>query len=243
VARVAVGADVRSRAFFEQVPRVIDDLRTQGAQLTVVFVDAADQAIVKRYGQTRRPHPVGKGDLLDGIRREREMLAAVRARADLVVDTTNLNLVQLGELVRERFSSESDPARRMHVTLQSFGFTGGVPFDADLVLDARFIPNPYYVEALRPLTGLDAPVRRYLEEQESATEFLARLGDFLEYLLPQYKRVGKSYLTVAVGCTGGQHRSVAIVERLRERFDGRYTVSVKHRDLEAAVQAAKDAGR
>ncbi|MCA9771599.1 MAG: RNase adapter RapZ [Myxococcales bacterium] len=232
---IAVGMDVRSREFLVQYPRVFSELEHEGVDLEIVFLDATDLSLQRRYTSTRRPHPLDRGDLIEGIRRERQILRPLRERAHLVVDTSEFNIHQLTSMLQEKYAANRDIQHNLSLTFRSFAYPEGIPLDADLVLDVRFLPNPYYVEELRPLTGRDAKVRQFLYDQPITRDFLERLGDFLGYLLPQYEREGKRYLTVAVGCTGGRHRSVTVVEWLRERFaDAPYSISVEHRDVPAS---------
>jgi UPF0042 nucleotide-binding protein len=202
-------------------------------RVRVLFLDAATPELVKRYGSSRRKHPLddGRSGMAETIERERDSLEPVKAEADLVVDTTGLNVHQLKSFIYDTFGSESDRSE-MQVAVMSFGYKYGIPLDVDLVMDVRFLPNPHWVEDLRPLSGLDAPVRTYVLDQPATAEFLARFEHLLELLLPAYAAEGKSYLSVAIGCTGGRHRSVALAEALAEwlRKNG-HLPRVTHRDL------------
>ena len=210
-------------------------LRTLGHRVKIVFLEAATPELVKRYRETRRRHPMADDNLTglaDAIERERLVLEAVKEAADLVIDTSDLNIHQLKARLVESFGKES-PAGGMQVSVESFGYKHGLPLDVDLVIDCRFLPNPHWVERLRPLTGMDEDVKGYVLERPIAAEFLIRLESLLALLLPAYAAEGKSYLTVGIGCTGGRHRSVAIAEDLarrlrRQGFDPR----VAHRDLD-----------
>ncbi len=199
----------------------------------MLFLDASDQTIVRRFSETRRPHPLAKGttSLLDGIRKEREALSEVKKLADRIIDTSDFTVHDLRQTVERQYSA-SDSDRPMVVTVVTFGYKFGVPYDLDLLFDLRFLPNPHFVPELRPHTGENASVREYIMASPDSKEFLKKLLEFLEYLLPRYRREGKSYLTIGFGCTGGRHRSVAlsliIAERLRESG---YDVVVKHRDI------------
>ena len=211
---------------------VVETLRAQGHHVRVVFLDASDAELVRRYGSTRRKHPLDEGgSVLDAIQRERAALAGLKTDADLVIDTTTLNVHQLKALVGDRFGGE-ERAARMQTAIVSFGYKHGIPLDVDLVFDCRFLPNPYWVERLRDLSGLDAEVRQYVLDQELAKAFLDKVDDLLDLLLPAYTDEGKSYLTIAIGCTGGRHRSVAIAEELGRRLRDRgVALRLSHRDV------------
>ena len=229
--RVAVILDVRTRSEFDEIPAAFDELGRRGVLPQILFLEASDQVIVRRQESVRRPHPLqGKGPLLDGIRREREMLAVLRAAADMVVDTSDLNGHQLSSRVSYAFNSDEE--RELRWTLMSFGFKNGLPIDADMVLDVRFLPNPHWVPDLRPQTGLSAAVSGYVLGFDEAGEFLGSLEALLATITPGYMREGKRLATVAIGCTGGKHRSTAMVEELARRLRaGGVAVHVVHRDL------------
>jgi UPF0042 nucleotide-binding protein len=198
----------------------------------MVFLEATDAVLVRRFEQVRRPHPLqGDGTLLDGIAAERELLVELRANSDIIIDTSDLNVHQLASVVQEKFAAEETPG--VSVTVISFGFKYGLPADADLVADARFLPNPFWVPELRPLTGQSADVAAYVLEQEGAMEFITNYASALEPVLAGYQRENKRHATIAIGCTGGKHRSVAIAEELATVLRGLpgVAVSVKHRDL------------
>ncbi len=208
----------------------LDDLR-DGAALRLLFLDAADDALVRRFEGTRRRHPLSGEGVVGSIARERALLAEIKARADQVIDTTDLNVHELRDRLAAQFA-EADPAERLRVRVVSFGFTNGVPLDADMVLDVRFLPNPHWVEGLRPHTGLDAAVRDYVCGQPETAAFLASVAELLGVVLPGFVREGKSYLTIAVGCTGGRHRSVVVAEELANLVRARgFDPAVAHRDL------------
>ncbi len=217
-----------------QVVRAIGDLRATGSRVRVLFLDASTEILVRRYEATRRRHPRGVGgeSLADAIDAERTVLEAVKAEADVVIDTTDLNVHQLRARVLDLFGSE-EPEHGMQLSVLSFGYKHGLPLDVDLVFDCRFLPNPYWADQLRSLSGLDQPVRDFVLSQQLAGEFLGELGRLLWLLIPAYVQEGKAYLTVAVGCTGGRHRSVVIAEELGAmlREEG-HRVSVSHRDLD-----------
>jgi RNase adapter protein RapZ len=228
--QVAVGVDAREDEFLSTSRDVFAALRTQGHELEVLFLDAADDVLVRRFSETRRRHPLSGDDLREGIAREREILKPLREEASAYVDTGNLNVHQLRGVIHERYRRASTGAV-LAVTLLSFGFKHGLPAEADLVLDVRFLPNPYFVEALSASTGEEAAVRDFVLDNADAREFLDRSQALLEFLLPRAEREGKAYLTVAVGCTGGRHRSVAVVQELAQRLPRRHPLTVRHRDL------------
>lgn len=229
--RVALGIDARGRAFGQGAASVAGELRAGGHKVSILFLDASDEALVRRFSESRRPHPLARGGgSVAGIKAEREELWQLRAQADEVIDTTLLSVHQLRSLLRHRHDV-GDDASDMTVRLISFGFRYGVPVDADLVLDVRFVPNPYFVDDLKPLTGTDQPVADFVLSHEEARIFLDKSADVLSFLIPLYHREGKSYLTVALGCTGGQHRSVALVEALAQRLAIPHSVVVMHRDM------------
>lgn len=232
VTRIAVVMDVRSRAFSGDLASVIRELDGRGTRPRVLFLEASDALLIRRFEQLRRSHPLqGAGRLSDGIAAERVLLAPLRADADLVIDTTALSVHDLRATIESAFGNESTAETR--VTVLSFGYKYGLPMDADLVVDVRFLPNPHWIPELRPHTGLDPEVRDYVLAQESAGEFLDRYHDLIRLISAGYRREGKRYLTLAVGCTGGKHRSVAISEELASRLaaqDG-LSVRVEHRDL------------
>lgn len=232
VDRVAVVVDVRSRAFPSDLRDALEQLAASGLHPRVVFLEAADDVLVRRFENVRRPHPLQEdGRLVDGIARERELLADLRGDADLVVDTSVLNVHELRAKIDAAFRGAED--RPLHANVVSFGFKHGVPVDADLVADCRFLPNPHWVPELRPHTGLEAPVREYVLAQPDAAEFLDRYEGLLGLITQGYAREGKHYLTLAVGCTGGRHRSVAIAEELAKRLEaGGAEVQVHHRDMD-----------
>ncbi len=229
--RVAVVLDVRTRSEFQQIPTAFAELGATGVVPQILFLDAGDEVIVRRQESVRRPLPLqGAGGLLDGIRRERELLAGLRASADLVIDTTRLNVHELAARVAKAYASAED--LELQLTLMSFGYKFGIPVDADVVLDVRFLPNPHWVPALRPQSGLAQPVSAYVLGQPDAEPFLQHALALVELLRPGYLREGKRHATVAVGCTGGKHRSTAIVVELSRRLAGQgVPTEVVHRDL------------
>jgi UPF0042 nucleotide-binding protein len=232
ITRVAVVMDVRSRAFTDDLAAVIKDLDARGFRPKVLFLEATDAVLIRRFEQVRRCHPLqGDGRLADGIAAERTLLAPLRNEADLVLDTTGLSVHQLRAKIDSAFGGDSAALTR--ITVLSFGYKYGLPMDADLVIDVRFLPNPFWIPELRELTGQDAEVRNYVLAQEGAEEFLERYRDLLRLVGGGYRREGKRYLTLGVGCTGGKHRSVVISEALASRLSGEEgtTVKVVHRDV------------
>jgi UPF0042 nucleotide-binding protein len=231
VRRIAVVVDVRSRAFTTDLNTTIKELAARGVRPRVVYLEASDDTLVRRFESVRRPHPLqGDRRLVDGIAAEREMLRGVADDADLVLDTSTLNVHELRARMRGFFADDAD--RTMRVNIVSFGFKYGLPVDADLVADCRFLPNPHWVATLRPLTGLDQPVHDYVLGQPGAKEFLTAYLETLGVLLAGYEREGKVFVTLAIGCTGGKHRSVTIAEQIGVRLAGSGAdVQVTHRDL------------
>ena len=231
--RVALGVDVRAGEYLPHLLDAIAELRARGHTVEVLFLESSDEALVRRYHETRRRHPLaGEGQVLDGILAERRALAHLRAIADRITDTSSLTVHQLKELLVTLYGS---PHARtgLATSLISFGFKHGIPIDADLVFDIRFLPNPHFVEALRPLDGRDARVHEFIFKHEESRELLRRLEDLVDFLLPAYRREGKAYLIVAIGCTGGRHRSVSFVEELRRFLDERgFAPTVVHRDMD-----------
>jgi UPF0042 nucleotide-binding protein len=233
--RVALVVDARGGGFTEAIGelcRELDILRGKGGEVRVLFLEASDEVLVRRYEATRRRHPVAAERVVDSIARERRMLLELRATADLVIDTSDLNVHELRGKVQAAFGREEGDTGLL-LTVSSFGFKYGLPLDADMVLDVRFLPNPHWVPELRPQTGLDAPVRDYVLSQKDTTAYMERVRDLLETALPGFIKEGKQYLTVAIGCTGGKHRSVALSEELAAwlRAEG-FSVHVTHRDVE-----------
>ncbi|RPF28182.1 RNase adapter RapZ [Georgenia muralis] len=231
VHRLAAVVDVRSGEFFTELVDVLDQLRAQGTEYRIVFLDASDDELVRRYESVRRPHPLqGDRRLLDGIGEERKLLGTLRRRADVVIDTTEMSVHDLARKVRETVAGEAD--RPLRVTVVSFGFKYGLPLDADHVVDVRFLTNPYWVSELRHLTGKDKPVADYVLGQEGATLFADRYVDAIAPVLDGYLNELKPFVTIAVGCTGGKHRSVAMTEAIAQRLrEHGQSVRTLHRDL------------
>ena len=235
VERAAVVSDVRGGEYFDDLIAVLDELKSSGLDLKVLFLEADEETLLHRYKETRRRHPLARsGRIVDGIREERELLAPLRERADVVLDTTDLT----GGALRRRIATELIGREReenqLALTLLTFGFKNGPPRDADLTLDVRFLPNPYYDDELRPLTGQDPEVVEYVESGTQAGEFYGRLMPLLEFLLPAYVAEGKQHLTIAVGCTGGRHRSITVADRIAREVGDRDDVKLRvvHRDLD-----------
>ncbi|WP_084078394.1 RNase adapter RapZ [Demequina sp. NBRC 110057] len=227
--KLAVVVDARGGAFLEDLGPVVEDLQLRGVAVRTAFLDASDDTLVRRFEEARRPHPLqADGTLLEGIRRERELVSAIRRGADHVIDTSRLNVHQLREVITAEIASQ---VPQLHVNVQSFGFKNGLPVDADFVADVRFLANPHWDPALRPLTGLDAPVREHVLTGLGAQEFIDGYTEVLDGVLQRYRAHDKPSVTVGVGCTGGKHRSVAIAEELGRRLQERgYAVRVSHRD-------------
>jgi UPF0042 nucleotide-binding protein len=231
VTKMAAVVDVRSRAFSTDLKSAISDLGVRRASARVVYLEAADDTLVRRFDSERRPHPLqGTGRVTDGIAAERELLREVRGDADLVLDTSRLNVHELRARMRDFFGGGT--ATGLRLSIVSFGYKYGLPVDADLVADCRFLPNPHWIAELAPLTGKDEPARDYILSQPGAKEFLHHYAELLRVVLPGYEREGKRFVTLAVGCTGGKHRSVAMADELAARIaDAGADVQVVHRDL------------
>ena len=231
VSKAAIVCDLRGGEFFSSLSEALSNLEKEGFQLEVLFLDASDVTLIRRYKESRRRHPLSPhGRVLDGIQEERQQLEELRIRADNIIDTSDLSSQELRSKVAELFC-KAQGLGQMAVSVISFGFKYGSPMDADLVMDVRFLPNPYYVETLRPLTGEDTLVQEYVFGNPIAQEFMEKYLGLLEYILPHYVQEGKNHLVIGIGCTGGQHRSVAIAERVGQFLEERqYAISVKHRD-------------
>jgi RNase adapter protein RapZ len=232
--RFGLVVDTRAGEYLPDLESALAELRETGARTRVLFLDAADEVLVRRFDETRRRHPVAESHRVsEGIARERELLEEIKGQADIVIDTSELNVHELRDRLREIIGEPADMPSGLQINVVSFGYKHGLPLDVDLVFDCRFLPNPHWIESLRPLPGTDAKVRRYVMKQEETQAFLEELSDLFELLLPAYVREGKSYLSIGVGCTGGRHRSVVIaaeIARLLERLG--FPARVHHRDLE-----------
>jgi UPF0042 nucleotide-binding protein len=232
IERTALVVDVREGQGLDKLPAILRSLR-RSVPTTVLFLEASDEALLRRFSETRRPHPLGDVPVKEAIAQERKRLRPIRALADMVVDTSKLNVHELRAHVVQKFSRESTD-KNILVSCVSFGYRHGVPQDADLVFDVRFLPNPHFVPALRPYTGKHPRVAKYIRSFPQTQEFIGRMSELLIYLLPHYVREGKSYLTIGFGCTGGRHRSVMIAEELKKRIaKAGYNVKVMHRDAAA----------
>jgi UPF0042 nucleotide-binding protein len=233
VAYAAVVSDVRARSYFDGFESMLDDLRASGVKHRVLFLEAAEETLQTRYKETRRRHPLTPhGSVADGIAQERKLLDPLRARADLVLDTTGMTAAELRRRLSDAMLPSHTPGQ-LAVTFESFGFKYGAVRDPDLMFDVRFLPNPHYEPELRPLTGMDRPIVEFINRDGELDAFYERLHPLLDYLLPQYLAEGKSHLVLAIGCTGGRHRSVAIAQHLAERYGSwdEYLVEVVHRDV------------
>lgn len=230
--KVAVVIDVRSRAFFEELAQSLAALKQMQVNVRILFLDSADEILVRRYEATRRPHPLQAGDrIFDGVTRERKLLGDLRATADIVLDTSALNVHQLGNKIGEVFAQLSD--RGIHLSLLSFGYKFGIPYDADFILDCRFIPNPYWVPELQPLSGKDGAVAKMVLDNPATKDFINNFLQLFNGTKDGFLQEGKRYLTIAIGCTGGRHRSVAVSEFLANEFrNQKIDTTLNHRDLD-----------
>ena len=232
--RFALVVDTRAGEYLPDLESALAELRETGARTRVLFLDASDEVLVRRFDETRRRHPVADSHRVsEGIARERELLEEIKGQSDIVIDTSELNVHELRDRLREIIGEPAGAPSGLQINVVSFGYKHGLPLDVDLVFDCRFLPNPHWIESLRPLPGTDAKVRRYVMKQEETQAFLEELSNLFELLLPAYVREGKSYLSIGVGCTGGRHRSVVIaaeIARLLERLG--FPARVHHRDLE-----------
>lgn len=239
ISRVCLVIDLRSRAFFDEIMTAIGSLdNTSFITTKTIFLDASDDVLVSRYKETRRNHPLTQtaGTLSEGIKKERELLTDIRSRAQWIVDTSKTTPRQLREIILEKFQDKEHGL--FHIEVVSFGFKYSAPIDADILMDVRFLPNPHYVDELRPLTGLDKAVYDYVMQQPETETFYRKFTDLLDYIIPGYKKEGKTSVTIGIGCTGGQHRSVALTERvaLHLQNDG-YVVNITHRDKNKRKEA------
>ena len=232
ISKVALVIDLRSRAFYDEIFGMLQELDDGNDNLRpkILFLDASDEELVARYKETRRAHPLAMdGRVLDGIQRERELLSEIKSKAQLVIDTSKISPRQLREELFLNF--ESDQSTAFHVNVMSFGFKYGIPIDADIVIDVRFLPNPYYVKELREKTGNDQAVYDYVMNSEMTEEFYQQFIKMLRFVMPGYQKEGKSSVTIAIGCTGGQHRSVALANRIGKALQEKYPVNITHRDM------------
>jgi UPF0042 nucleotide-binding protein len=232
IQNVALGIDIRERVFFADLTGILQRIKDLGHSVELLFLEARDAVLVRRFSESRRPHPLlPELPVLEGVRFERERLAEIRAHADRIIDTSNLSVHELRDLLSRHFSQEQT-TRRLTISLITFGYKFGVPYDIDMLFDVRFLRNPYFVPDLKPLTGEDPRVRSYVLEDPDAKGFLDRLEAFFTFLIPLFERERRSYLNVGIGCTGGRHRSVVIAKRLQESFaSAGHHVTLSHRDL------------
>lgn len=232
IIRIAIGMDIRGREFLTEYPMILEEIKKKGYNLEILFLDASDQVLVRRYSETRRDHPLKEDSIFEGITLERKRLAPLKDIATSIIDTSFLNVHQLREIIFEQFVEATNPFK-MSINLISFGYRYGIPSNADLIMDVRFLPNPHFIEELREKTGNSREVSRYVLTKEEAKEFLIRLKDMLSFLIPLYEREGKASLTIAIGCTGGRHRSVVITNYVKKFLSKRngYPLKVIHRDM------------
>lgn len=230
--KVALGVDIRGRQFFSDVYRSLDEMKQLGYEYEIIFLDCEDDVLVKRYKMTRRNHPLSfDTNILEGIVRERELLKELKIRANVVIDTSNLKPKELRKQIRDIYLGESEGSNLV-ISVTSFGYKHGIPLDADLVFDVRFLPNPYYVEELKEKTGDEEEVQSYVMNSSVSWEFLGRLKDFIDFLVPNYMEEGKHHLVIAIGCTGGKHRSVTFTNMIYDHLlEGGYRAIKKHRDI------------
>jgi len=235
ISKVALVMDLRERYFLEKYAEIFAKLKEEGHRIEILFLDASDESLLRRFRETRRAHPLcERGTVMEGISLEREKLSALRAMADKIVDTSSFNVHQLKEVIQRHFMT-STTEKRLLINLMSFGFRYGLPAEADIVLDVRFLPNPYFIEELKHLNGENDKIQEYVMGWEESQTFLQKMLDMMEFLIPLYEKEGKSNLNVALGCTGGKHRSVVMANRLARYFAGEnYLVNVAHRDIHRA---------
>ena len=235
--KVALVIDIRGGVFFNDLFQSLKELEKQQFKYEILFLDASDEVLVKRFKEKRRSHPLsGGGRVITGIELERNKLREVKDKSNIIIDTSKYKIGDLREEMTKYFGDEKIPEKQMSITVLSFGFKYGIPVDSDLVFDVRFIPNPFYIPELKPFSGLDAPVRDYVLGQDETKEFLGKLTDMLEFLIPNYKKEGKRQLIIAIGCTGGRHRSVAIANEIYQNLhEKNYDVYIEHRDIKEDV--------
>ena len=230
--RIALVMDIREKGFLKEYPKLLEELRKKGHWIDFLFLEANNEILIQRFSETRRQHPLAPDSpVIEGILREREKMIELRAKADKVIDTTNLTVHQLRQLIMEYFSQHS--TRKMIITFLSFGFKYGIPQDVDIIWDVRFLPNPYFVSELKNLNGNDPRVVKYVLDCKETREFLEKIVDLIKFQIPLFEREGKSYLTIAIGCTGGRHRSVVIANFLKDILDKeKYQIRLIHRDID-----------
>ena len=231
--KVAIVVDVREREFLKEFPVVLKEMMDSGYHAELIYLEASDDILVRRFSETRRRHPLAEGDSsLEGIRREREMLTRVKMAAGKIIDTSGYNVHQLKEIIRDYFSGSAQQ-EKMVVQLVSFSYRYGIPSDADMIMDVRFLPNPYFIEGLKDLDGRDSRVKEFVLNKQETKDFFVKFDNLLDFLIPNYWKEGKTYLTIAVGCTGGKHRSVAIVDVLADKISSeKCVIKKRHRDID-----------
>lgn len=237
ISKVALGLDARANQSFDEVERILENLRKDGCKFEILFMDASDQVLLKRYKETRRVHPLApEGRVEDGISREREILKEIKGKADYVIDSSSLLTRELKEEL-DRIFVQNKEYNSLMINIVSFGFKNGIPADADLVFDVRFLPNPFYIDELKHKTGKDKEVQDYVMQFEESTVFLDKLEDLLEFLVPNYVKEGKYQLVIGIGCTGGKHRSVTLANELYKRMKGKgnYGLKLSHRDIKQGI--------
>ena len=232
ISKVAMVMDVRERAFLKEYPDIFKELKKKGEKINILFLESSDEVLVRRFKETRRQHPLAeKGSVLEGIKRERDKLSDLRMLASEILDTSSFTVHQLREVILQLFSKISSK-KKMSITLTSFGYKFGIPYDNDLIMDVRFLPNPFFVSKLRDLSGNDKSVHNYVMRNEVAEKFQKKFLSLINFLIPQYEKEGKTYLTLGVGCTGGRHRSVVVINSLKKILSKKgYLVRVVHRDM------------
>ncbi|MEG6523036.1 RNase adapter RapZ [Desulfotomaculum sp. 1211_IL3151] len=233
VEKVALVVDIRGGDFFHQAIEVLTELTEQGYWYEILFLEASDEALVRRYKESRRRHPLDtQGEVLEVIRQERELLREIRGRATKIIDTSTVTNSQLKDQIITQFGGDRESTNQLLITVISFGYKYGIPLDSDLVIDVRFLPNPHYIPELRCLTGNDEPVQRHVLSKDVTQEFMAKFTDFVQFLIPHYQNEGKATLMIAIGCTGGMHRSVTLANKLGDILKEKgYRVNVRHRDI------------
>ena len=234
ISKIAFVMDIRERGFLKDYSRIFEELKKEGYLMETIFLECSDEILFRRFSETRRSHPLAEGrSVIEGIRLERERLSNLKRTADKVIDTSNYNVHQLKDAIYKYFSEVSS-LKKMTINLLSFGFKYGLPYDADLTMDVRFLPNPYFVEELKNLTGENKEVSNYVLKRSETKKFIKKFSNLIHFLVPLYEKEGRAYLTIAIGCTGGKHRSVAIINELAKSLDKeKYMVSIRHRDIEA----------
>jgi UPF0042 nucleotide-binding protein len=240
VNKIALVVDIRGGEFFDTLVQVLEDLEKQGFMYEILFLEAADETLIRRYKETRRRHPMTpSGRVSEGIVSERERLELIRGRATHIIDTSDMSTAQLKEKIAQLFSGEAE-SDRMTITVVSFGFKYGIPLDADMVFDVRFLPNPFYVESFRKKSGQEPDVAEYIRKWPITQQFMERLGALIDFLVPNYVKEGKSQLIIAIGCTGGLHRSVFVADVIYESLRSKgYKVNVEHRDIKHNLVGVK----